>query len=204
MSWINATTARALSKLAVVAALAWPTTAAAAPLPVLPGYQFGGLTVGTTYPGDMFDWPDPIFSGYSWFVDVTGVMSAPTTALDFVVTNGMPFPLQVQTFQVFSNCGFGANPPWTPGFSLFINEVPTAWSAVTTSPCDYHDFIDFMLEPGDTRFRVVLDNEPEPFTPNVDVRFGDVMPAVPLPATGMSLLAGLAALAVMRRRRSTV
>jgi len=200
MSCISSTAARALATLTLVATLAWPTLAPAAPLPVLPGY--GGPGVGTAYPGDTFDWPAPV-SGYSWLVDVSGVTSAPTTAVDFVVTNVMSHPLPVQTFQVFGNCD-GSNPVWMPGFSLFIDEVQTPWSAVSTDLCGYHDFVDFWLSPGDTRFRVVLDDAPDASALYIDARFGNVMAAVPLPAAGFALLGGLAALAAIRRRRSAV
>ena len=188
-----------LVRLLATTAIALPTTLCASPLPTLPSY--GGDRVVPIYPGPAFDWPVP-FDGYMWFVDIAGVSTVPTPVVDFTVTNTAAHARGVDTFQVFGNCD-GINAAWKPTFSLFIDETETPWTGVETAPCGYHDFLDFVLPPGDTRFRVMLNDASDAFAAYVDVRFGNVMPAIPLPPAAALMLGGIAALGLAGRGRRT-
>ena len=180
---------------ALLAAMALPTSLTASPLPVLPSY--GATGSSNTYPGAAFDWPAPV-DAYLWFVDISGVTTAPTLIADFTVTNTATTPLTVATLQAFGNCD-GISDPWKPGFTLFINETETPWTRVETAPCGYHDYLDFSLPVGATRFSVRLDDPPDATAIHVDMRFGNVIPAIPLPPAGLLMLGGMGALALVRR-----
>lgn len=184
----------------VVGAISCAAAAAAAsPLPTLPSY---GLPGGSNiYPGPRFDWPAPV-TGYFWFVDITSVARVPTPVADFTVTNTTVAPLPVMTFQAFGNCDF-VDPAWKPDFTLFIDGTRTPWTAVESAPCGYHDFLDFVLPVGPTRFTVQLDALPDASARYVDMRFGNVIPAIPLPPAAVLLPGGVLALGLFRRRRSS-
>ncbi|MGS4944354.1 hypothetical protein ACVDG3_02650 [Meridianimarinicoccus sp. RP-17] len=188
---------RKISRLLAVAALVAPAALSASPLPTLPGY--GGIGVSPVYPGPAFDWPAP-FVGYAWFVDIAGVDTVPTPVIDFTVTNTAPNPVPVMTFQAFGNCD-GTAAPWKPGFTLFIDDIETPWTNVDDAPCGYHDYLDFVLPLGETRFTVLLEDAPDATASHVDVRFGDVIPAVPLPPAAALLMGGIAALGLAGRRQ---
>lgn len=174
----------------------------ASPLPTLPGY-IAGIGVSPFYPGDSFDWPGPALA-YQWLVDVDGVTSVPTTVVDFTVKNITPFALNVGTFQVFGECT-GPDAPWRPDFTLAIDGATAPWTQVVSDVCLYHNLLDFALAPGDTRFTVTLNSAIGAPGQTIDVRFGDIIPAIPLPASLLLGLSGLAALAGLRRTaRSSV
>jgi len=189
---------RPLRLLSVASALTC-TMAMASPLPTLPSY--GATGASNVYPGPEFDWPAP-FTGHFWFVDIASVTAVPTPVVDFTVTNTTAAPLTVDTFQVFGNCDFIA-PAWKPDFTLFIDGTPTAWTSVESAPCGYHDFLGFVLPVGPTRFTVQLDDLPDASASYVDVRFGNVIPAIPLPPAAALLLGGVVVLGLVRRRPSS-
>ena len=186
-----------LTGLLAAAAIALPVVAAASPLLVFPSYGAPGAS--DAYPGAEFDWPAP-FVGYYWRVDIASVTTVPTLVVDFTVTNTSTTPLAVMTFQAFGNCD-GSSPTWKPGFTLLIDGIETPWTAVESDPCGYHDYLDFILPVGDTRFSVALDDLPDATAIYVDMRFGNVIPAIPLPPAAPLMLGSVMALALVRRRR---
>lgn len=192
-----------MKALVLAVATALPTGIAASPLPVWPGYVFEA-GVFPFYPGDSFDWPAAGYTGYSWLVDIASVTATPTPVADFTVTNILPDAVPVQTFQVFGNCGgTGADAAWKPKFTLLIGGAETAWTAVSTDPCGYHDYVAFDLPVGPTRFTVLLDDAPNDLARYVDMRFGNVIPAVPLPPAAALLLGAWAGLCLVAGRRRT-
>jgi hypothetical protein len=177
-----------------------PATLQASPVPTLPSYLVWGDIL--PYPGDAFDWPIQGIAGYAWFADLSGLATLPVTVVDFTVTNITGNPLLVTTFQIFGNCS-GATDAAYADFVLNIDGTSTPWTAVEDGPCLYHNYLDFLLPAGDTRFSVdlVTDRQTAPLV-FADVRFGNVMTAVPLPYPAALLLGGLGALALVRRRRT--
>ncbi|TDL91378.1 hypothetical protein [Meridianimarinicoccus aquatilis] len=167
----------------------------ASTLPTLPGY-ITDVGVSPSYPGDSFNWPAPALA-YHWLVDVDGVTSVPTTVIDFTVTNFFPIAQPVTTFQVFGQCT-GPDAPWRPDFTLAIDGAPTPWTWVESDVCLYHNLLNFALSPGDTRFTVTLNSPIGAPGQTVDVRFGHILPAIPLPASLLLSLSGLAALCGLR------
>lgn len=177
-----------------------PAALQASPVPTLPGYLLSPAVL--PYPGDAFDWPSAGIDGYAWFADLSGVTTLPVSVVDFTVTNITGNPLLINTFQIFGNCS-GATDAAYADFALSIDGTPTPWTAVEDGPCLYHNYLDFLLPAGDTRFSVdlVIDRQTAPLV-FADVRFGNVMTAVPLPYPAALLLGGLGALALARRQRT--
>lgn len=193
---------RLVRAICIVAVSGWAGLASATPYPTLPGYFFTG-GVSPFYPGDSFDWPAPDVA-YQWLVDVDSVTTVPTTVIDFTVTNTTLAPLIVPTFQVFGQCT-GPDTPWRPDFTLQIDGSPTPWTiidGIDSEACLYHDLLNYALMPGATRFSVVLDSSIGAPGQTIDVRFGNIIPAIPLPATALLAVTGLAALGGLRRRQA--
>ncbi|WP_416912345.1 hypothetical protein [Paracoccus sp. (in: a-proteobacteria)] len=170
----------------------------ASPYPLLPD---------SDYPGDRFDWTNPS-DGYQWRVDLSGIDTAsslPVTVVDFTVDNVMGFPATIPLFQIFANCT-GGSVTWAR-FKLKINGLATPWTSTIPDLCLYHDYMDFSLPPGVSRFTVDMINVTD-FSQleHADVRFGAVIPAIPLPGALLLGLSGLVAIGAMsgrvRRRRA--
>lgn len=152
-------------------------------------------------PGPSFDMPGP-GDYYLWNQSMSGI-AAGDNLLGFIVKvpTGGSF---LKTFQVFGGCD--GDTFYNAGFSLFVGGIATNWTSATrgdSSNCGYHDFLHKPLGEGSLEFRVVFDgadNAPPAGFDFADVRFGDIIPAIPLPATGLLAIGALAALAGLRRR----
>lgn len=167
------------------AVMSLPAGLTASPLPMLPVYVFGDVV--TTHPGDVFDGPAPGIDGVGWLVDVAGLLSVPTAVVDFTVTNVLPVPVMVQTFEVFGNCTGQADGAWRPSRGLSINGTPARFT-VDPDVCRYHDDLDFVLQRGTTRFAVALNDLPTSDARFLDVRSGTVIPAFLPPPAGRAFL----------------
>lgn len=154
-------------------------------------------------PGPAFDWP-AVYNGFNWTVDLTAVTSAPTTIVDFTVTNTTSDPVMIGVFQVFGEF-IDPDLGWTCShldFDLQINGTATPWTMIVPDQCLYHNYENFVLVPGPTQFSIVWTGTPLPGgTTQADVRFGNVIPAVPLPAGAVLSLTALTALGWAGRRQ---
>jgi len=190
-----------LRAVTLVAMAVTPAAVSGSPVPTLPSYSLGGGV--EPYPGDAFDWPASGIDAFHWFEDLSGVTTFPAPVVDFTVTNITAAPLLVMTFQIFGNCTNSDDAAYAD-FNLSLNGTPTPWTGVEDGPCLYHNYLNFFLPVGATRFTVDLvnDRNTAPLL-YADVRFGDIVPAIPLPPTALLLLGGVGALALMRRRRGS-
>lgn len=150
-------------------------------------------------PGPSFDMPGG-GDYYLWDMDLSG-LSAGSILLDFTVNvpTGGAF---LRTFQVFAlddtrdGCVDGR-------FSLSVNQPGNeTWTSVAVlEPCSYHDYLNINLLEGPRNFVVTVESLPRN-ADHANVRFGDIIPAIPLPAPALLLMGGLAAMAGLRRARA--
>lgn len=141
---------------------------------------------------------------YQWFEDIGGVAEG-DTLFEIRVNVASGFQA-LPTFQVFGNCDGGSDPTGAL-FSLQINGSDTDWtSVVVADPCDYHDYLDQVLPLGEVSMKVIFDGirpgaeGSGPDRTLVDARFGNILPAVPLPPAVFGFGAALAGLGALRRR----
>jgi hypothetical protein len=154
-------------------------------------------------PGSEFDMPAP-GDGYLWNESMSGITDG-DTLLDFNVQVPVGGAL-LRNFQVFGGCD--AFSRYEARFSLFLDGTATPWSwnweDVGGGPCYYHTLESEALSEGLLNFKVVFDSADAPPPPGfdyADVRFGDVMSAIPVPAPILLLMTGLGALGLTARRR---
>lgn len=142
---------------------------------------------------------------FSTAVDMEGLQVGDTVfELNVTVPVGGAF---LKVFQVFGGDIFDTNyGEYRANFALEVNQSPNTWTMIDYDYYWYHNYLDVFLEGGERTFKVTLTGSEDGVFPvaagrYADVRFGDTIPAVPLPAGAVLLVSSLAALPLARRRR---
>lgn len=162
--------------------------------------------VCTSPPGSTVTWPNPC-SGYEWNVDLSGIGPGDEIAAFAVDVPIGAGPQSIPLFQVFGNQSASSAPSpaaYPAEFALFVNGTPTDWTTVIFSDWLYQSLDGVTLPEGSTQFRVLFDaySGPVADAPYATLKFGAVVPAIPLPASLWGGVTALLLLTGLRKRRS--
>lgn len=194
---MNAIASRTVAACVGLALLATPVFSSTAPPDFYP-------PTGDPFPVYAIDMEHLDAEGfYHWDEDIEGVNPG-ETLFEIRVTVVAGFR-HLPTFQLFGNCD-GSSDPLAALFSLEINGDDTAWTSTEDYPCGYHDYLGQVLPLGDVSMTVIFDgirpggSDTGPLGTGVDVRFGNIIAAIPLPPAIFGFGAALAGLGALRRR----
>ncbi len=153
-------------------------------------------------PGTEF--PAPVPETYlTWAVDLSAAGVGAVVAHFTVLSPG---PAVIPLFQVYPGCSVDTKSRFDASFSLSINGSPVSWDSVGTPDtdiCNYHNIADLALDGPSSEFTLTLASATFPAPDGLAhavFRFGDTLPAIPLPATSLALAGAISALAALRRR----
>ncbi|MEO0361352.1 MAG: hypothetical protein AAF322_09590 [Pseudomonadota bacterium] len=145
---------------------------------------------------------------YAWSEDIAG-LSVGDTLLEIRI-NAFFSTTRIPVFQAFGNCD-GRSDPFGPLFNLSIDGAAADWTSTSPpapGPCFYHDLVDLELEMGEhilsVSFAGIAEGAPDsgPNGTLIDMRFGNVILALPGPPSIFALLTAIAGLMGWRQIRS--
>lgn len=159
-------------------------------------------------PGNFFLMPQPN-EAYIWSLDLSSAEAG--DVIESFTVFVLPGLQDLKTFQIFGSCD-GGSTAWHAGFDLSVSNnagTDTEWTSATRGSgggCGYHDYLDQTLAIGANTFEITYtgaDNIVPPALQTAQLRFGAILPAIPLPP-GLALLSGalgVLGLGAARRRR---